>query len=202
MNKLSEKDIAPAGAIVIPPKVRKKKFDFFIKIDVSKNKLDFALLADNQFVVHRVIKNNPDEISVFIGELKSVKGFKMSKAVFTMEQTGFYCNHLLDSLQKLKACITVENPMQIKNTLGVVRGKNDKIDALRIAQFAQRYQDELKLWVPKRPVILQLINLFAIRNRLLGVSVALKTPLAEKIKFIKKAYSGRAPGPAGRAWGH
>lgn len=186
MNNLNAEGIVPAGAMVIPPKIRKKKFSFFIGIDVSKNKLDFALLADNQFVTHRVIKNNPDEIGAFIDELKSVDGFKMSKAVFTMEQTGFYCNHLLDCLQKLKACVTVENPMQIKKTLGVTRGKNDKVDSQRIAQFAFRYRDELKLWVPKRPVILQLINLFAIRNRLLGVSVALKLPLAEELKFIRK----------------
>ncbi len=35
-------------------------------------------------------------------------------------------------------------------------------------------------------MVLQLVNVFAIRNRLLGVSVALKTPLQEEKKFIKK----------------
>jgi transposase len=165
---------------------RAKKFTYFIGIDVSRNKLDYAVLKDKQLVVHRETSNKPEAILAFVTELKTLTDFKISKAVFCMEQTGFYCNHLLNVLKKLKAYVAVENPVQIKNSLGLLRGKNDKIDAIRIAQYAQRNKTELKRWTPRRPIVVQLMNLIAIRNRLLGVSVALKTPLKEQLTFIKK----------------
>ncbi len=124
-----------------------KEYSFFIGIDVSKNKLDFAVLAGKQLLVHRVTGNTQDDIQAFISELKSLDGFKIAKAVFTMEQTGYYCNHLLEILRKLKANITVENAVKIKSSLGVLRGKNDKVDAIRIAQFAYTSGTRLTLFM-------------------------------------------------------
>jgi len=163
-----------------------KKISYFIGVDVSKNKLDFAVLMDRQFLLHRVIDNNQEAVTAFMEELGKLERFRIQNALFCMEQTGYYCNPLLEALQKLKATIVVENPVQIKSSLGVLRGKNDKVDAIRIAQYAQRHRDELRLWVPRREVISRLVNLFSMRNRLLGVSVALKMPLKEELKFIKK----------------
>ena len=40
----------------------------------------------------------------------------------------------------------LENPYQIKHSLGVHRGKNDKVDALRIADYAIRFQDKKRLY--------------------------------------------------------
>jgi hypothetical protein len=38
----------------------------------------------------------------------------------------------------------------------MIRGKNDKIDAQRIATYAYKNRDEVRLWVPKRDVIQKL----------------------------------------------
>jgi hypothetical protein len=35
-----------------------------------------------------------------------------------------------------------------------IRGKNDKIDAIRIAEYAYKTREELRLWTPKREVTL------------------------------------------------
>jgi transposase len=109
----------------------------------------------------------------------------MAKALFCMEQTGIYCNHLLNSLKEVKANISLENALHIKNSLGLIRGKYDKIDAIRIARYAQKNSDEIKLWVPKRPVLLQLSHLFTLRSRLVTISHTLRTPLKEQQSFIK-----------------
>jgi transposase len=37
--------------------------------------------------------------------------------------------------------------------MGVQRGKNDKIDAMRIALYAQRCQDEMNLYESPRPIV-------------------------------------------------
>jgi transposase len=171
---------------IMPPQFKPKKFTYFIGIDVSRNKLDYAVMHDKKLLFHEEGQNEPEDILAFVIKLKALPGFTKTRAVFCMEQTGLYCNHLLYSLKKLKANVVLENPLQIKNSLGLIRDKNDKIDAIRIAQYAQKNKDELKLWVQRRSIILQLMNLTSLRNRLLGLSLALKTAAGEQAVFVIK----------------
>ena len=71
------------------------EFEFFIGTDVSKNELDFAVRQGKQLLFHREIINEPAAISAFLKELNKLPGFDLSKAVFCMEHTGIYNNHLL-----------------------------------------------------------------------------------------------------------
>lgn len=168
---------------------KRKRYSYFIGIDVSKNKLDFAVLQAGNLLFHQETQNEPNEILPFVTGLKTLPKFTMSKALFCMEHTGIYTNKLLACLKKLKANTVVENAMVIKNSMGLIRGKYDKIDAIRIAQFAFKNKDTLRLSEAKRPVILELTSLFALRNRLLNTQTALKTPLKEQTGFIKKGLS-------------
>ncbi|MDF7819379.1 transposase [Runella sp. MFBS21] len=59
--------------------------------------------------------------------------------------------------------------MQIKKSGGLQRGKNDAIDAQRIAEYAFRFRDRMRLWQPPRPVLQKLAALSALRQRLLRV---------------------------------
>jgi len=165
---------------------RTKKYNYFIGIDISKNELDYAVFYNNQLLFHREAKNHPDDIVAFIAELKMLSKFSISKSIFCMEQTGIYSNHLLKCLKKLKANIVVENPLQIQNSNGLIRGKHDKIDSIRIAQYAQKNCYDLRLWMAKRPVMLDLASLYSLRNKMLSLKVALKTPLREQAIFLGK----------------
>src|ERR1700754_1812193 len=98
--------------------VKTKNYTYFIGIDVSRNKLDIAVMAGNSFLFHREIKNEPADIFAFVTEIKDLPKFVMTKAVFCMEATGIYCNHLLHTLKKFKTNIVRENPLQILNSLG------------------------------------------------------------------------------------
>ncbi|WP_426671927.1 IS110 family transposase [Mucilaginibacter sp. McL0603] len=167
-------------------KIRAKKFNYFIGIDVSKNKLDYAVIKGKELLFHQVGKNETDDITTFFKKLKGLPGFTVAKAIFCLEQTGIYGNHLLYALKKLKANIVLEHPLQIKRSIGLVRGKDDKSDSIRIAEYAKRNANELKFWIPRRLVVLELMSLFTLRNRLLGVSNGLKNPLKEEIIFVKK----------------
>lgn len=169
-----------------PKKTIAKKFTYFIGIDVSKNELDYAVIQGETFLFHLEGKNSPADILLFVGELKKLPKFTISKALFCMEATGFYCNHLLNNLCKLKANIWLENALQIKKSLGLVRGKNDKDDSVRIAAYAQKNYREAKLWSPGRPVVLELKQLVALRSRMLNLSMAIRTPLKEQTSFVKK----------------
>ncbi|MFD2934606.1 hypothetical protein [Spirosoma flavum] len=54
------------------------------------------------------------------------------------------------------AARAVEHPIHIKESLGMIRGKNDKVDAQRIAFYAYKNREEVHLWTPKREVIQKL----------------------------------------------
>jgi len=161
------------------------EFEFFIGIDVSKNELDFAVQQGNCFLFHREIANEPLAINTFLKELGRLPGFKLSNAVFCMEHTGIYNNHGLMCLHKKKAHVCLEAATQIKSSLGKLRGKNDKIDSIRIAGYAYKERETLRLWNPKREVVQQLAHLAATRLRLITVKKQLKVPLKEHSLFSR-----------------
>ena len=67
-----------------------------------------------------------------------------------MEHTGVYGNHLLAVLQLFTVDTWLESAVQIKRSLGLTRGKNDKVDSKRIALYAFKNQTDIKLWQPPR----------------------------------------------------
>ena len=159
------------------------EFEFFIGIDVSRNELDFAVQHGERLLFHQEITNEPLAINAFIKALGKLPGFKLDKALFCMEHTGIYNNHSLACLYKKKAHICLEAATQIKNSLGNIRGKNDKIDAIRIAGYAYDKRNKLRAWVPKREIVQQLAHLAATRLRLITVKKQLRTPLKEHDAF-------------------
>ena len=162
------------------------EFTYFIGTDVSKNELDLAVMRGKTLLFHKEIANKPTAIVAFMKDLGKLPDFDLARAVFCMEHTGIYSNHLLAVLHARKAPICLEAATHIKNSLGNIRGKNDKIDAMRIAEYAYKNREGLRLWQPKREVILQLAHLSATRSRLIETQKALKTPLRETGDFIPK----------------
>lgn len=160
------------------------KFDFFIGIDVSKSELDFSVVKSGAELFHMETANNLDGIRAFMKKLKIESGVAFDKCLFCMEHTGIYNSHLLDHLTKKNVNICVESAIHIKQSSGLQRGKNDRIDALRIALYAYKNREEVRLWQPKRDVIKKLISLTALRNRIVNVLKQLQTPLNENDDFI------------------
>ncbi|MDO1449173.1 IS110 family transposase [Rhodocytophaga aerolata] len=163
-----------------------QKFIYFIGIDISKQTLDFSLVQMGNQLFHLTTANNPKGIACFIKKLKDLPGFEIKQALFCMEHTGIYNHFLLEALTSLQANICLQAAIQIKYSLGLQRGKNDKIDAKRIALYAYLKRDTLELWQPPRPVMKRLKYLVALRNRLIRANHQLKTALAETAHFSDK----------------
>ncbi|MFD0765415.1 IS110 family transposase [Mucilaginibacter lutimaris] len=171
---------------MISTKIKEKKHKVFIGIDVSKNKLDFAVIKDKEVLLRETKLNEPKVISDYLKELKLKLKIKPSTTLFCMEQTGLYVNHLISILWKNKWQFNVGNARHIKNSMGLVRGKDDQIDAVRIAKFAQRNKDELTLWKPERLEMSRLKSLVSLRSRLMGIRNSLKMPIADIMTFTSK----------------
>jgi transposase len=166
------------------------EFTYFIGTDVSKNELDFAVMQGKTLLFHKEIVNTQEDVLIFLKELVKLPGFELTKAVFCMEHTGIYNNHLLACLYKKKANIWLEAAIQIKNSSGKLRGKNDKVDSIRIADYAYTQREKVRLWSPKREVVQQLAHLSAARSRLIEAKKMLKTPLKELDSFSSKKIAG------------
>ncbi|MDQ6482053.1 transposase [Dyadobacter sp. LHD-138] len=152
--------------------------EWFIGVDISKLTLDFALCNvnnPNQFI-HRQFAN------CTLGFKKMLIGLKKdhvtsSNSLFCMEHTGHYTLALCCFLQNGNFPFTKVSPLHLKKSLGLIRGKNDKIDAKRIAQFACLHHRMLKPMQLPSACLLKLKNLVAFRDRLVKTSVSLKMQL-------------------------
>lgn len=160
------------------------KFTYYIGCDVSKNELDFAVYQGSAFVLHREVGNDPKSINAFFKELGELNGFELQTSVVCMEHTGIYNNPLLVYLHERKGNVCLESALQIRNSQGSIRGKNDKIDSIRIAEYAYTFREKIKLWQPKREVIQRLSLLTSDRDRLIAAKKMLAVSLKERAKYL------------------
>lgn len=105
-----------------------------------------------------------------------------------MENTGRYNWVLFDVLSDLDFVVFVVNPIHLTRSLGLVRGKNDKVDALRIAQFAQKNHTELKPWVYEGDNLRELKLLLSERKQLVLDLSRIKIRKQESKLFQLKSY--------------
>jgi len=159
-------------------------FYYFVGIDTSKGQLDAAVWSEGQILEQHTLANEVSAIRKYIKQLRGLKGFNMSTAVFCLEHTGIYNAHLLKVLHQSKAQIVLVAAVEVQRSLGLQRGKNDQIDAVRIATYAARFSDKLQLWEPPRKVIDQLQQLSVLRQRLIKAKGQLEVPLKEAKEFL------------------
>jgi transposase len=152
----------------------KTQFKIIAGVDISKHTLDIALISESSEILSYKIANDHSEILDFVKEVKTKFKLRYSDLAFCAENMGLYGKFLTDVLLKLRVTLFLESALQIKRSLGLQRGKTDKADAVRIAQYARKNLPTLKAWEPPRPCINELKDLHAIRKRLLKIKVILK----------------------------
>ena len=117
------------------------KFKDFIGIDISKKTLDVHIYSTK---TSEVFENGNS------GFKKLVKWFEASthslanEAVFIFEHTGLYSRNLSLFLESKNIPFVIVPGLEIKRSMGLTRGKEDKIDAKRIAIYGFRLRDELE----------------------------------------------------------
>lgn len=140
-------------------------FIHFIGIDISKNTFDVALMEDDKATSSFLFKNTKKGVNAFIRLLKN-KNISLEKTLICMEHTGVYGRLIIAKLLEKQASFCVEMSLRIVKSLGIQRGKNDKMDAVRIAEYAAKNGNKLELYKPV-PLILEKVKiLIKIREKL------------------------------------
>lgn len=115
------------------------KLQHIIGADLSKEAIDFA---SNDSQSHLRINNSLKGFRQLLNWLKDQK-LKTSAVMIVMEHTGLYSYRLEKFLHRHQVAFTKIPALTIKRSLGLIRGKNDKIDAQRIARYGLEKRDIL-----------------------------------------------------------
>ncbi len=154
-----------------------KQYKYFFGVDVSKKTIDVSLL-NQATLTHRVFNNDVEGMKVLsLWLIESEVNF--NETLFCMEATGLYCFVLTDFLTRNDIDVWVEHAAQIKKATALSRGKNDKVDSKRIALYASKNLDLLRLWKPTASTLQRIKHLSALRERLVDTKKRLETPLKE-----------------------
>lgn len=126
---------------------------YFIGIDVSKEKLDICLIQNDQIIDEAIVTNDTIAIKYKLDILLTEHYLDKQDVLICAEYTGQYTYPLSCICEELKIDLWLENPAQLKYRSGIQRGKNDKMDARKIATYAKRYQDDVRLFsLPKKQI--------------------------------------------------
>ena len=143
-----------------------------VGIDVSKSSLDIFIF-NNGSREHLKIDNCVKAIQKFIDTLPS-------SSIVAMENTGRYNWYLYEVLAQFSLSVYVLNPLHLKKSMGLIRGKNDKIDASRIATYIAKNFDSHSKWMPPSKSIKTLQLLISERKQ--------RVNSIQKLKAINKEY--------------
>ena len=161
------------------------KIMYAVGIDVSKKTFDVSISKGGHLFYLGNYANSKKDIVAFIKDVKG-QGLLPKNTLLCMEHTGVYTHLLLEVLYGKKWQIWLEQPINIKKSLGHRRGKNDRIDSLRIAEYAQRFQDKAILWQPPRKQMFKLRQLVSLRARLLKAKQMISVPATELDSILDK----------------
>lgn len=164
-----------------------KNNEHYIGVDISKKTLDIYALKGQKKLFYLRVNNDTKGFKVIAKECKK-HGIIPEKTLLCLENTGVYGYPLTSWAADNQYNVWLENAIAIKRSLGLIRGKNDQIDAERIALYAMRFEDKCTLWKPQREVVIKLKHLFTMRNRLIVSKKRLFTPLKESAPFIDKKH--------------
>jgi len=157
-----------------------------IGVDVSKEKLDFCFQVENMVVKEWALSNATMAIKTSLKALLKDSRCKASEVLVCAEYTGQYTYPLCCACEELGLSLWLENPAQIKHSSGVQRGKNDRLDARRIADYANRFQDKARMFSFPEKNIASLKQLISERDLYIADKAKYQGQLKDQKRFMNQ----------------
>ena len=157
------------------------KIKEIIGIDVSKLSLDVRLHLREESAR---FDNDPDGIVRMLNWIEKISGLDKEELFFVFEHTGLYSYQLARELTRLGIAYTMEPGLAVKRSLGITRGKDDKIDAKKLALYGYRLRDELTAYQLADKEIQQLQRLLKLRDRMVKQRSGYKASLQEQKRVL------------------
>lgn len=172
-----------SSATINTLKTKVMKFNDVVGIDFSKLKFDVYFYKQGEF---STFNNDLSGFKKFSKWLKTFSEFKLDEVLICFEHTGIYTYPFSGYLNQKGLSFCMESALQIKRSMGIVRGKNDKIDAKRIAEYAYEKREKLEVTVLASDKIMALKLLLKLRKRNVVSRAGRKASVREHRKFDKR----------------
>ena len=144
---------------------------FYVGIDVSKPYFDASIMKvfnhKKEDLQTEQFANNKEGLLLFKKWYKAVGVKTFDQLFVVIENTGVYHRSIWQFCSDQNIGLHIGNAAHIKWSLGITRGKNDKIDSIRLCNYAFKNHDELQATAALNPVFIQLKDLMTARTKLL-----------------------------------
>ena len=102
-----------------------------------------------------------------------------------LEPTGIYGKLIIKYLLFFEFSLWVEMSLKIIKSIGVQRGKNDKVDAERIAYYAMKNAEEATIYKAPSKTVEKIRRLLSLRDKIIITRAGLSKILKELEIFDK-----------------
>lgn len=152
-----------------------------IGVDVSKLTLDCYI---HHGKMEGTFENTPQEIAQMIAwSLENSDADKQS-LLFVFEHTGLYSHQLAQCLAEKNCIFRAVSGLEVKRSLGIVRGKDDKADARRIALYGYRTREEARPGQVPEKSLSKLKRLMSMRRKLVAQRAGHITTFGEQQRVL------------------
>ena len=156
----------------------------YVGIDISKEKCNLCYCNGLEIVREEECSNEVKVLKKAFKSALKLLGATMDDVLICAEYTGRYIYPLTVACQELDLFLWLDDPTRIKNSMGLTRGKNDRIDAVRIAEYAYRYSDKAVRYAIADEAFVSMKNLLSDREFLLIDKKRYQSQLTDQKKYM------------------
>lgn len=153
------------------------KITEILGVDVSKSSLDCFLYSSQLSL--ETVTNNEKGFKSIAKWLKKQVGKDLAGLMVVMEHTGVYTWQLEQFLNNQTIAYVKRPALDIKRSVGMVRGKSDKVDARFISKYGWMRKEELKPAIPLSQRQVNLQQLMTYRDKLVADKASYQSRLKE-----------------------
>jgi transposase len=162
------------------------EFKAFVGIDISKKTIDVAI---HQHADTKVFVNSRKGFKEMTNWVKKCRKDPLDEVLFCFEHTGIYSVALSVYLHEIRLCFAQVPALDIKRSMGIVRGKSDKIDAQRIARYAYERRETILPSTLACPKVRKLQVYMTLRTTLVRQRASLEaTAKEQRLVYCDKEY--------------
>lgn len=167
---------------------------FYVGMDLAAESFFACIIrAPAQVVAQPKRFTNDTAGHVALEQWLGKQGVTQANGVLCMEATGVYGEGLAYHLAAQDWWLAVAPPLEVKQAFAPIGHKNDPVDSRQIGEYAARFHDRLKRFVPKKAILEQIKVLLQLREQYVRQKTAhlntrgalrrkvVRTPLAEAL---------------------
>jgi transposase len=157
----------------------------YVGIDVSKLTIDVSIVTAANVHEYAQFENGAKGFKELQVWLRNKDFYEIKKSLFCMEHTGLYTRQLVSFLLEQHASVWMESALHLKRSMGMTRGKNDKVDSYRIARYAMTNADQAVVLKLSTSTLQNLKDLMSNRERISKAYQALHISIKELAQIDK-----------------